>query len=78
MNLSWEVHSGNPHHIVVERRDDSGSSRTSWSQIAELPSSATQYKDPLTRKGQQLSYRVRATNESGKSARSNIVRVNVP
>jgi hypothetical protein len=78
VNLSWEVHSGNPDHIVVERRDDRGSSRASWSRIAELASSATRYTDSRARKGQQSSYRVRATNESGKSASSNIVRVTAP
>jgi hypothetical protein len=78
VNLRWEVHSGNPDHIVVERRDDSGSSRAWWSRIAELASSATRYTDSRARKGQQSSYRVRATNESGKSASSNIVRVTAP
>ena len=78
VNLSWEVHSRNPQHIVVERREDSASGRASWSQIAELASSASHYTDSRTRKGQQISYRVRATNESGKSASSNIVRVTAP
>jgi hypothetical protein len=78
VTLSWEVHSGNPQQIVVERCDDTGSSPSAWKQIAELASSATQYTDPRPRKGQQISYRVRATNESGKSASSNIARVSVP
>ena len=78
VTLSWEVHSGNPQQIVVERCDDTGSSPSAWKQIAELASSATQYTDPRPRKGQQTSYRVRATNESGKSASSNIARVSVP
>ena len=78
VNLTWEIHSGDPQHIVIERRDDSGNGGSSWSQVAELASSATQYTDSRARKGQQISYRVRATNESGKSASSNIVRVSVP
>jgi hypothetical protein len=78
VNLRWEVHSGNPQHILVEKRTDSGSGRASWSQIADLTSSATQYTDSRSRKGQQISYRVRATNESGTSASSNVVRVTAP
>ena len=74
MKLGWEVHGGNPEHVVVERRQDS-SARGSWQRIAELPASATQYSDSQVRQGQKVSYRVRATNANGDSATSNIVRV---
>jgi hypothetical protein len=74
VKLGWEVHGGNPEHVVVERRQDS-SARGSWQRIAELPASATQYSDSQVRQGQKVSYRVRATNANGDSATSNIVRV---
>ena len=74
--LSWEVHGGNPEHLVVERRNDSHG-HDSWQQIAELPAGATQYLDSQS-KGQRVAYRVRATNSDGTSASSNIVRVPNP
>ena len=74
VTVEWEVHGGNPEHVVVERRQDS-TARGSWQRIAELPASATQYSDSQIRQGQKVSYRVRATNANGDSATSNIVRV---
>jgi hypothetical protein len=74
VKLGWEVHGGNPEHVVVERRQDSPA-RGSWQRIAELPDSATQYSDSQVKLGQKVSYRVRATNSNGDSASSNIVRV---
>jgi len=74
VTVEWEVHGGNPEHVVVERRQDS-TARGSWQRIAELPASATQYSDSQVRQGQKVSYRVRATNANGDSATSNIVRV---
>jgi hypothetical protein len=74
VTVEWEVHGGNPEHVVVERRQDS-TARGSWQRIAELPASATQYSDSQIRPGQKVSYRVRATNANGDSATSNIVRV---
>ena len=74
VNLGWEVHGGNPEHVVVERRQDSAA-RGAWQRIVELPASATQYSDSQVKLGQRVSYRVRATNANGDSATSNIVRV---
>jgi len=74
VKLAWEVHGGGPDHIVVERRDDSAG-RGSWQKIAELPASSVEYVDTHVRKDQKTSYRVRATNASGASAYSNVVRV---
>jgi hypothetical protein len=75
VKLSWDVHDGNPRHIVVERRDDPASGRGTWRRIAELPSSASDYADSEFKKGQAVSYRVRAVNDGGESASSNTVRV---
>jgi hypothetical protein len=74
VKLGWEIHGGNPEEIVVERRQESAA-RGLWQRIAELPASATQYSDAQVKPGQKVSYRVRATNASGDSASSNIVRV---
>jgi hypothetical protein len=74
VKLGWEVHGGNPEHVVIERRQDA-TALVSWQRIAELPASATQYSDSQVKPGQKGSYRVRATNANGDSASSNIVRV---
>ncbi len=78
VKLSWQVHGGNPQHIVVERRDDPASGRGSWQRIAELPFTAVDYADSQIKKGQPVSYRVRAVNDGGESATSNTVRVPAP
>lgn len=75
VNLSWQVHGGNPKHIVVERRDDPATGRGTWQRIVELPLSATDFTDSRLKRGQPVSYRVRAINEGGESASSNTVRV---
>jgi hypothetical protein len=75
VKLSWEVHGGDPQHIVVERRDDPAEGRGAWRRIAELPSTATDFADSKVAKGQPVSYRVRAVNGGGESATSNTVRV---
>ena len=78
VKLSWQVHGGDPQHVVVERREESSSARGSWQRIAELAPSAVDYSDSRVKKGQQLAYRVRATNAEGESASSNIVRIGAP
>jgi hypothetical protein len=75
--LSWRVHGGNPTKILVERRVEESSGRGSWQRIAELAPSATSYADSAVKKGQQVSYRVRAANADGESAYSNIARAAV-
>jgi len=77
VKLSWQVHGGNPQHIVVERRKDPTTGRGSWQRIAELPSSVTDYADSYSKKGQEVSYRLRASNSEGMSASSNIARIRV-
>jgi hypothetical protein len=71
VQLSWEVHGGAPRGVVVERREgDHGG----WERIAKLPASTTVFLDAKAAKGQTTCYRVRAVNEGGESAFSNIVR----
>ena len=74
--LSWEVHGGDPTNIVVERKVESSESDTkaTWTRIAKLPNTATEYSDSSLKKGDRFAYRVRAVNSDGESAYSNIVR----
>jgi hypothetical protein len=77
--LDWQVHGGGPTGIVVERRIGEGeSAKTSWSRIAKLPATTTEYSDSSLKKGERLAYRVRAINGDGESAYSNIVRGALP
>jgi len=70
VKLTWEVHGGSPSRIVVERR--SGDS-AGWDRIAKLSAGASAYIDTPAAKGKRLSYRVRAANDAGESAYSNVV-----
>jgi hypothetical protein len=77
--LDWQVHGGGPTGIVVERRIEKGeSTKTSWSRIAKLPATTTEYSDSSLKKGERFAYRVRAINGDGESAYSNIVRGALP
>ena len=79
VKLDWQVHAGSPTGIVVERRIDSADgAKGTWSRIAKLPSAATEYGDSSLKKGEWISYRVRAINDNGESAYSNIVRGGLP
>ena len=68
INLRWEVHGENK-NIVVERRLGNGA----WERIAKLQAGATAYSDSHGDIGKRLSYRIRAVNDAGESAYSNIV-----
>jgi hypothetical protein len=78
VTLSWQVHGGNPKHIFIERREDPTTGRGAWRRIADLPATTNSYKDSDWKRGQQFSYRVRASNDDGQSASSNIVRLIAP
>lgn len=75
VKLSWQVHGGDPRHIIVERREARASGPGSWQRIANLPASTNEFSDSGVQKGQGYSYRVKASNGDGESASSNIVRV---
>jgi hypothetical protein len=77
--LDWQVHGGSPTGIVVERRiDEADSAKETWSRIAKLASTATEYSDSSLKKGERFAYRVRAINGDGESAYSNIARGALP
>ncbi len=71
--LTWEPHGGDTTAMAVERRTGGGS----WERVAKLPAGAKEYTDSRLAPGQTFSYRVRALNEAGESAYSNIVRVRI-
>jgi hypothetical protein len=70
--LTWEPHGGDTTAMVVERRM---SDRGSWGRVAKLPASAKEYTDSRLSESPTVSYRVRALNDAGESAYSNIVRI---
>ncbi len=77
--LTWQVHGGDPTKILVERRvEETNGAHGGWQRIAELGASASEYTDASVKRGQQVAYRVRAANEAGESAYSNVARVVVP
>jgi hypothetical protein len=77
--LTWEVHSGDPTGVIVERQlDEAGGAKGKWAQVAKLAANATAYSDSTLKKGQYVGYRVRAFNDAGQSAYSNIARGTVP
>ena len=70
--LTWEPHGGDTTAMAVERRMGD---RGSWERVTKLPAGAKDYTDSRLSKSQIVSYRVRALNEAGESAYSNIVRI---
>jgi len=63
---------------VVERRIEGlPGTRSPWKQIAKVENGATEYTDSGVAKGEGAAYRVRAYNDEGESAYSNIVHVTV-
>jgi len=75
--LTWEVHGGGSTGIVVERRNDSKGGAALWEKVTQLSATAVEYTDPSYRSGLSISYRVRAVNNEGTSAYSNIARLPV-
>jgi hypothetical protein len=74
--LTWQVHGSDPTGIIVERQIGDGiQERGRWDRIAKLPATAAEYNDSGVKKGQVFAYRVRAINDNGESAYSNIVRI---
>ena len=70
VTLTWEVHGGNPTQSAVERRITEGS----WQRIETIPATTTEFTDSQAGRG-VVFYRVRALNDAGESAYSNVVRL---
>ena len=71
LDLRWMLHDGHPTKVAIERR---AGNNGRWERIA-TPPAGTQFTDRST-PGGTVSYRVRAINDAGESAFSNIARVN--
>jgi hypothetical protein len=69
VKLYWQMHAGNPSQIAVERRKGN---TTAWERIA-TQTVRTEFTDGGI--GGLVCYRVKAINNAGESAYSNIVRV---
>jgi hypothetical protein len=70
VKLTWEVHGGNPNQSAVERRIAAGG----WVRIKTIPAATTEFTDSQAGRG-EVFYRVRALNDAGESAYSNVVRL---
>jgi len=62
---------------VEPRTEKLPGSGSLWKQIAKVEKSATEYTESGVAKGEGAAYRVRAYNDAGESAYSNIVHVTV-
>jgi hypothetical protein len=72
VSLHWQMHGGNPSRVAVDRRIGNDGA---WERISTQPS-RTDFADAGVPKGSVVCYRVRALNDAGESAYSNIARVN--
>jgi hypothetical protein len=73
VELHWELHGGGATKVAIERRV--GNSGARWERIA-TEAAGTQFTDSTAPRGSVVCYRVRALNDAGESAFSNIARVN--
>lgn len=70
VTLNWKLHGGDPTESIIERRGEDGS----WAEVKTLEAPTETWRDAQAPAG-EISYRVRAANNAGKSAFSNIARV---
>jgi hypothetical protein len=71
VTLRWQMHQGNPSKVAVERRQGNTGA---WQRIA-TEAARTEFQDTNAAQSSVVCYRVRAINDAGESAYSNIVRV---
>jgi len=69
--LRWLLHEGNPARVAIERRVGN---EGRWERITTQAAS-TQFNDGAAPSGSVVCYRVRALNDGGESAYSNVVRL---
>ena len=74
VSLAWRDGSNREAETIVERTSDEG---TTWAEIARVGRNVTTYMDADVTSGQDLGYRVKATNPMGDSPASNEVWVTV-
>jgi len=79
VRLKWELHGSDPKGAVVERRIGKPAAYESqWKRISKVESNTTEFTDTGVATGETAAYRVRAYNDAGESAYSNIVHVTIP
>jgi len=75
LRLNWEIHGNDATGIVIERRMwDASGAASGWQRMANLPGTSTEYTDASIGVAPRVAYRVRAVNNAGESAYSNVVR----
>ena len=76
LKLTWAVHEESKGVIIERQVADSSNSgdHGNWQKLTRLPAAATEYTDSSVPRGKSVGYRVRAFNDAGESAYSNIVR----
>ena len=77
LELTWAVHAESK-GIIIERQvlDSSpDNSRGNWQRLVKLSATTTKYTDSTAPRGKSVGYRVRASNDAGESAYSNVVRI---
>ena len=77
LKLTWSVHAESKGIIVERQASDSSGERASgnWQKVARLPATEAEYTDSSAPREKSLGYRVRAFNDAGESAYSNVVRI---
>ena len=77
LHLTWELHGEGITNVIVERElPPKPAERPKWERIAKLPAGTSSYTDANPPNGKSIAFRVRAFNEAGESAYSNVVRLN--
>ncbi|HKR85996.1 MAG TPA: fibronectin type III domain-containing protein [Terriglobales bacterium] len=76
--LKWELHEEAEGTVIERRIEKVPGSESQWKRIAKLGKTDTEYTDPGMTRGTSAAYRVRAYNNAGESAYSNIVHLSVP
>jgi len=75
LKLTWAAHEESKGVIIERQVLDGHSNRGTWQRLTRLPATTTEYLDSSAPKGKSIGYRVRAFNDAGESAYSNIGRI---
>lgn len=77
LKLTWALHEESKGILIERQIGISSDKRASgdWQKLARLPGATTEYTDRNAPRGKSVGYRVRAFNDAGESAYSNIVRI---
>jgi len=76
--LKWELHKDTEGTVIERRLEKAPGSESQWKRIAKLEMTGTEYIDSGLTRGTSAAYRVRAYNNAGESAYSNVAHLSVP